>query len=197
MGESGPEFVGPPTPHEAANRLFHENVELRKEIGKDSLTGLANREAFQHTLTHALSLVERGTEQSIALLFIDLDHFKRLNDTFGHPVGDMVLKTVAILMRTEVRATDEVARLGGEEFGIIMRGASKADALKHAQEILEKIDALAFADHPDVHMTASIGVAASEDSRDADMLYKFADDATYQAKKAGRNQVVAYATPTV
>lgn len=144
----------------------------------DSLTGLTNRRAF-------LDAVERDVASgSCALLYIDLDGFKWLNDSDGHVAGDDALVHAARLLRAEVRGNDIVARIGGDEFAICCRDVP---GVAHAEELAERVRASLARIHPSV--TASVGVATtSEEIRDARMLLQFADAAMYRAKRSGGNR---------
>jgi diguanylate cyclase (GGDEF)-like protein len=158
----------------------------------DALTRLPNRRAFiAHLEQYAQDLV-RGTQQSGAVLMIDLDFFKRINDSYGHGVGDKVLQQTASVIRHTLRADDVAGRLGGEEFAVLLPGAP-AD---HACEVAERLRA-AIADvrvevnEGLVHVTASIGVHAIADATlSSDDWLARADSALYRAKHEGRNRVV-------
>lgn len=152
----------------------------------DSLTGIANRREFSAILAREVDRAKRyGTPMSLAMY--DLDYFKRVNDTFGHDVGDYVLQTVTRLVKENIRANDVVARWGGEEFMVLMP-QSDVQAARNASEKLR----LAIAAH---HfdkvgsLTASFGVAAFEPQDDLNSLLKRVDDAVYRAKEQGRNRV--------
>jgi len=153
----------------------------------DTLTDLANRRLFEDRLEQALRHAHRAST-STALLYVDLDRFKPINDTFGHKAGDLLLKEVAQRLRGCVRDSDTVARLGGDEFALILHGVAQNQATLTAQRV---IDALARAfqiDHHDVFIGASIGIGLyPSDGVDATSLIKHADIAMYQAKQAGRN----------
>lgn len=152
----------------------------------DTLTELANRFHFREQLQDTLQLLKAGA--SFALHWIDLDHFKEVNDTFGHPVGDALLKNVAKRLRGVVRQPDIVARLGGDEFAIIQRGITvPAQASRLASRIVKSISEPHYILGHDVSIGASVGVTlAPRDGENADELIKRADIALYQAKEAGR-----------
>ncbi|MEO8297849.1 MAG: GGDEF domain-containing protein [Burkholderiales bacterium] len=158
----------------------------------DELTGLPNRRAVLAALAHEQERHRRSaTGFSVAML--DIDHFKRVNDRFGHPVGDVVLQRVAQLMRGTLRTPDVVGRLGGEEFLMILPGAGN---LEMAQQAAERVrSAIEINDwsatKPDLHVTASIGVAVGAPDEPVESLIDRADRGLYRAKEAGRNQVVA------
>ncbi|WP_198598390.1 GGDEF domain-containing protein [Mangrovicella endophytica] len=165
---------------------------LRHDALTDVLTGLANRRAFEETLSQKLSLLQTTQEAAISLLLIDIDHFKNVNDRFGHDTGDEALKTVARVLRACVRDGDLVARHGGEEFAVLLPLTSQQAATKVAERIRMEIEATPF-DHLDTAfgLTVSIGLASSEQhGTDALGLRTMADAALYAAKRAGRNRVV-------
>jgi diguanylate cyclase (GGDEF)-like protein/PAS domain S-box-containing protein len=154
----------------------------------DPLTDLANRVLFRERLNAALSRIER-TKGIVAVLCIDLDRFKEVNDTLGHPVGDALLSSVAERLKACVRSSDTVSRFGGDEFAIVQDGASdpkEVGAL--AARLLERINRPYRLDGRDVVVSASIGVAiAPNDALDSDALLKHADIALYRAKADGRS----------
>lgn len=152
----------------------------------DLLTDLPNRLLFKDRLDQALAMANRGV--SMALLFLDLDKFKPVNDTHGHAVGDKLLQSVAERLLNAVRETDTVARLGGDEFAIILVGVDSRSATGIlCSRIITELSRSITIDGSDVQIGASIGVAmAPEDGADADDLLKKADAALYAAKDAGR-----------
>jgi diguanylate cyclase (GGDEF)-like protein/PAS domain S-box-containing protein len=154
----------------------------------DSLTGLANRRLFHEHLSLALALAQRR-EKQVAVLFLDLDHFKVINDSLGHTIGDGLLLHVAKRLRNAVRDGDTVARVGGDEFTIVLQELSHAqDAAVVAQKVLRTIAApIEVAGHK-LYVTASIGITLfPTDGEDAETLLKNADAAMYSAKSEGRN----------
>ena len=152
----------------------------------DALTGLPNRALFFETLERALGRV--GEDGSLAVLYLDLDHFKRVNDTLGHPVGDALLKKMSRRLRRCVGARGAVARLGGDEFAVIQGPiASPAEVATLADEIGEAVRAPLAIDGYEVDVDVSIGAAlAPEHGAEVDELLKKADVALYDVKKAGR-----------
>lgn len=155
----------------------------------DLLTGLPNRRWFQDTLSRELSKAQRSGD-SIAIALVDLDHFKEVNDNYGHAVGDEALKHVAQQLKALARAGDFVARLGGEEFVVLMQAGSVANAQAGAERLRAGIAALPFEapTGPRV-LTASVGVALYHPGLSSNRLLRAADLAMYRAKHAGRNQV--------
>ncbi|MDP2284464.1 MAG: diguanylate cyclase [Pseudohongiella sp.] len=168
----------------------------------DPLTGLPNRRYLQEQIARAILACARS-QQFGALMFIDLDHFKELNDALGHHEGDELLKKVAEQLQSLVRGTDTVARLGGDEFIMLIEnlGADKSLALKHAQELGQKaLDALHKIDTPlaGYQVMASIGITFfDKDANSIDDLLRQADTAMYHAKTDGRNRLyVAELSPS-
>lgn len=158
----------------------------------DSLTGLANRALFRDRLNVALARAARSGD-SVTLMFLDLDHFKMINDTFGHAHGDEVLQAVAERIEGLVREGDTVARLGGDEFTLLIDGFSREASEHVAQRTLQAFEESFIAVGQELAITASIGVAvATGDSDDTESLMRKADTAMYQAKKAGRASYCVY-----
>ncbi|BAD79765.1 hypothetical protein syc1575_c [Synechococcus elongatus PCC 6301] len=167
---------------------------LRQENLRDPLTGLFNRRYLQEFFEQELARAKRSGD-SIGILMLDIDYFKRFNDEFGHDAGDMVLKQVARALLNQVRASDVVCRFGGEEIAILMPGASLEVSARKADQIRQAIAQLIISYHEQTlpSLTISIGVAAFPESGLAsDTLIKSADTSLYQAKAAGRNCVVVH-----
>ena len=168
--------------------LVVDEMELRRIAQVDSLTEAATRRGFLLEMEKAIAAFKRdGTNAT--LLLLDLDHFKNINDSFGHPFGDVVLRDVSQAIRGLLRQGDLLGRLGGEEFGVLLgqcdlkRGAAVADVLR------EKVQHLSFKQEPSVTVTASFGVCSLESERLATELWLArADEALYNAKRAGRNR---------
>jgi two-component system cell cycle response regulator len=132
--------------------------------------------------------------RSLSVLITDIDHFKRVNDTYGHDAGDLVLKEFASRLRRYTRGVDLACRLGGEEFLIIMQDTDKALARQMGERVRECVAGLAFqvGSGQEIRVTASVGLATWEGDGDtSEALFKRADNALYAAKRQGRNQVVA------
>ncbi|HVC37121.1 MAG TPA: EAL domain-containing protein, partial [Gammaproteobacteria bacterium] len=154
----------------------------------DVLTGLPNRALFQDRLRQAINLARRN-RQIVAVMFMDLDGFKRVNDTLGHRVGDKLLKDVASRFQKGMRSTDTLARHGGDEFMVVINGIRHTeDAARIAQFMLTVLDEH-FKVHPhEIHLTASIGISLyPNDGEEEEMLLLHADAAMYKAKAAGQN----------
>jgi diguanylate cyclase (GGDEF)-like protein/PAS domain S-box-containing protein len=167
--------------------------EILRLATTDSLTGLPNRALFQDRLRQAVSLARRE-QQSFALLFADLDHFKEVNDTLGHSVGDELLIVIAQRLCDAVRDMDTVARLGGDEFVVLLPSISRDHASELAARLLHQLhEPMALDGAPDYRAQASVGLVMFPDDGDsADALLRHADQAMYAAKRAGRNQLQAY-----
>ena len=174
---------------------FFRDVTLRKQTEAlalrmarfDPLTGLANRSVFVDALEHAIATARRG-EKGFAVIYLDLDHFKDVNDTLGHPVGDELLKAVADRLRSNTRATDTVARFGGDEFAVVASDTvHPEDAAALADKLIKAISAPYSILGSDIHSGASIGIASyGADAADAETLLSRADLALYRAKSEGR-----------
>ncbi len=170
------------------------NIEdIRKEAFTDQLTGLANRKSFDENLREtAAAVMESGEDMS--LLFMDIDHFKKFNDTWGHQTGDTVLRLVAACLRANVKGKDLPARYGGEEFAVVLPNASLDSAEKLAEQIREtvatkKLQRKSTGEELG-HITISIGVAKFQPGEKlADFVHR-ADTCLYAAKRAGRNRVI-------
>jgi two-component system cell cycle response regulator len=174
-------------------RLLHKKVlnyakEQESRALHDSLTGLANRQLLADRVSQAITHAQRNMNE-MALLYIDLDGFKQINDTFGHDGGDLVLKLAASRLVATVRHEDTVARLGGDEFVIVLWHINSADGAALAAEKMIQTLSQPYSIHEHtVSITASIGVSIySVHGRDAETLSKSADLALYDAKHAGRN----------
>ncbi len=163
--------------------------QLREQALQDPLTGLYNRRYLEESMGHEIIRAERNG-QSIGIVMCDLDHFKRVNDTYGHLVGDEVLKAFAELLRSHSRGSDIVCRFGGEEFLLMLPDMSLDIAYKRAEQLRASLAAKHIG-KPGIQVTASFGVAAFPvDGKTQDTLISAVDTAMYQAKEAGRNRVV-------
>lgn len=160
---------------------------LRYLAGHDALTGLCNRIRFEDRLQHAIARARRENRM-LALLFLDLDGFKEINDTCGHHKGDEILVVIAQRLATVLRDSDTTARMGGDEFAVLLEGGISADA---ARVVAEKIITTIGAPLPgtDLTVSASVGVAIyPRDGQDSDALLKSADQTMYRAKRLGKNR---------
>jgi diguanylate cyclase len=181
----------------ATKALHHEIDQLRRSVARaeneartDPLTGAANRGAFDEELARRCELAATAGEM-FTLVFADIDHFKRINDTYGHPVGDRVLTAFAEFLRARVRKGDLIARCGGEEFGVILPGAALRPALKKARKLIEELAKSDWAVDATTKLrfTVSMGVAAWHDGDDPAAMIERVDRALYRAKNEGRNRV--------
>jgi len=168
-------------------KIVHHNMKaLEKYATTDHLTGALNRTKFQLIIEREMEMVKRYN-QSLSMIMFDIDHFKRINDQFGHAAGDAVLKTVADIVRANTRKTDYFIRWGGEEFMILSSGVNLDKEYKLAQKIRKVIENHRFKNVGEI--TLSLGVAEIKDTETENDFIKRADDAMYKAKDAGRNRV--------
>lgn len=175
------------------NELILREKSLADFAYTDALTGIANRRAFDRRLTLDEFLGRKGP---LGVIIADIDHFKSINDSFGHDAGDAVLVAVAQLIQNELRETDLVARHGGEEFAILLPATDLAAARMTAERIRERIAAMAFSfAGQKIAVTASFGLAVAGDGRGRKTLVTAADTALYRAKSLGRNRVELADTP--
>jgi diguanylate cyclase (GGDEF)-like protein/PAS domain S-box-containing protein len=163
-------------------------LEMSHLAQHDVLTDLPNRVLFNDRLTQAIALAERQDKQ-LAVMFVDLDHFKKINDSLGHEIGDKLLQSVAERLKTCVRRSDTVGRLGGDEFVVLLSQVEHAeDAAISAQKALRALTAPHTIDDKSLELNVSIGVSTyPSDGQDAESLLNRADNALYEAKQRGRN----------
>jgi diguanylate cyclase (GGDEF)-like protein len=163
---------------------------LRSFMVRDSLTGLLNHTAIKDQLEREVARAKR-LKTPLAYAMIDIDLFKRVNDTYGHPVGDRVIKSLSRLLKQRLRETDVVGRYGGEEFAVIMSDTDGPAAMKVLDNIRDAFSRFShLADGKEFSVTFSGGIADVALSGDAIKLGDFADRALYEAKHAGRNRLV-------
>jgi diguanylate cyclase (GGDEF)-like protein len=167
--------------------------ELERDLIHDPLTGLKTRAFFEEELGVYLKAVAENEDgkrknwfgfKNIAILFFDIDHFKKVNDTFGHAKGDEILKEVAKTIQSNLRVGDTVARWGGEEMVALILGANVDNAKSKAETIRQAVEKLG--------VTVSIGIALAEKGLSLPEIIKRADEALYKAKETGRNKVVIH-----
>ncbi|WP_242392933.1 diguanylate cyclase [Anaeromyxobacter oryzisoli] len=185
------------------DQLRETQRKLAEQAITDDLTGLKNRRAFDERLEEEFRRAQRYADP-VSLIMIDLDHFKQVNDRFGHPFGDVVLRGSAEQLRASTREPDICARYGGEEFAVILPKTHLQGALSVGERIWRELGARRYplpagagdaSDDPaGLQVTASIGIAfyPSKDIGSPELLVKYADEALYQAKRAGRNTICLY-----
>jgi diguanylate cyclase (GGDEF)-like protein len=201
-GQSGPSREGDTRHRLAAPVAEHLSLALanftlretlRNQSIRDPLTGLYNRRYMEESLRRELARAERK-DNSVAILAIDVDHFKAFNDTFGHPAGDALLSGLGALLKERIRSEDIACRYGGEEFNLILPDCTLDDALRRAEDLREAVKALRVGVRGESYggITISIGVAVFPDGGTGpEILLHKADEALYRAKDEGRNRVVA------
>jgi diguanylate cyclase (GGDEF)-like protein len=168
---------------------------LARAAVTDPLSGLFNRRYFHERLEEELDRARRH-DTTVALLMIDIDNFKRINDQFGHLAGDLVIRSVGEILKRSVRRFDLCARFGGEEFAIVMPGSGAESSASVGERIRQRIEAFRAgdADLADLRVTASIGMAVSHGASVRDLIAR-ADQALYEAKHAGKNRLVEWKPP--
>jgi diguanylate cyclase (GGDEF)-like protein len=176
---------------ELQDELIRAREQLRLQATQDALTGLWNHAAILDILRREIDRSRReGTP--VGVMMADLDHFKHINDTYGHPAGDEVLRQVAQRMRSAVRAYDSIGRYGGEEFLVVAPGSDAANTFQQAERLRAAVcEVVPIGGGPEIPVTLSLGVssASEPDEMDWDTLLRAADTALYQAKDAGRDRV--------
>lgn len=174
--------------------LAEKNRELEHLAFYDSMTSLYNRRRFEELLENEISLIRRYGHKS-CICILDVDHFKEINDNYGHPFGDMVIKQIASILKENIRETDTVSRWGGEEFLILLPHTSLSDGRIVAEKLRQIIeDKILIIKEREIQITASLGVAKLRgDNNDSlELAYKDADEALYMAKESGRNCVESF-----
>ena len=168
-------------------------AELREQALRDPLTGLYNRRYLNETIQHEIEKAKQD-KTPLSVIILDIDHFKSINDSYGHQIGDRFLIEIGNLMRTNARRSDIVCRIGGEEFLMVMPGTSLAAALKRANEILQKCTRITIVHEEQMLQVAmSLGVATyPEHGQEAEEIIIKADKALYKSQQNGRNQVNAW-----
>ena len=163
--------------------LEQQNAELDRLSTTDPLTGLWNRLRFNHEIIQLISQVHTS-EEPLAMLIIDIDHFKEINDSFGHSIGDEVLKIFGAFLQQQSRKTDFVSRVGGEEFVILTVGMNRYDLELFAQRLLDKMTEVTYPHG--LRVTASLGITLYHDGEDHSLFFSRADKAMYRSKEKGR-----------
>ncbi len=170
-------------------QLVEMNKQLVEISNTDNLTGIANRRYFQGQLTrHVESFRNQG--QAFSLLIIDIDYFKHVNDTYGHPVGDLVLAQLGLILKTLAREQDTVARFGGEEFVLLLGETDEMDAIEIAQQLNKTVEETIW---PTIgRLTVSIGCTTFKADDTEGSVFEHADEALYESKRNGRNRTTQY-----
>ena len=191
--ENGYTFIDKLDPYIRAADDAYFKVEIKRLAMTDPLTGLANRNEYNRRLDEMAKQALRFNRQ-FALMQIDLDKFKPVNDTYGHPVGDAVLQHVAKELLSSCRDVDIVARLGGDEFSIILNGVDNPDDVSiSAKRIIEKLSVPIGIEDYRIQIGASIGISSYPNaSKDIEELIRMADEALYLSKNEGRNTYRVY-----
>jgi diguanylate cyclase (GGDEF)-like protein len=163
---------------------LQQSERIQKLAFYDALTGLPNRALFHDRLRHALGSAER-TGRNVALLFLDLDRFKEINDTFGHQVGDSALQRIAALLRESLRASDLAGRMGGDEFAAYLVEADEETGARLLARLNDRVDELIASGELPAACTFSAGLATfPSEATDADALFRLADSRLYESKRA-------------
>jgi diguanylate cyclase (GGDEF)-like protein len=172
------------------------NVQLLDLASHDPLTGVFNAGAYYRACDQMIHVSQRAN-QLFAVLFIDLDHFKSINDTYGHAAGDDVLRTVASTIQQSIRRSDVVGRIGGEEFSVFLPSTDLVGAQQLAETLRAEIEKIQIEiDGVLLKITASIGVAIKRFEQETmQAIQQNADQAMYEAKRGGRNRVSTFASP--
>jgi len=165
-------------------------LQMEQMATTDGLTGLTNHRVFQDVLLREIERAER-MPANISLIMVDIDHFKNINDTYGHPIGDEVLRQLAKLLHDSVRSIDMAARYGGEEFALVLINTDERGALKFSERLRKSAASMKIpADGETIQITVSLGLASyPRDTRNKDELIELADTALYHSKENGRNRV--------
>lgn len=179
---------------ESALRQNQKKDDLREKATKDSLTGLYNHALLLESLEKEIVKQERNNE-SISFVMLDIDYFKKVNDTYGHTIGDDVLRELSKILQKEIRSTDIPGRYGGEEFGVVLPGITREDTLNLSEHIRDTIEKYVFsANISNIKATISAGFyfKTADNSICSEEMVKCADEALYKAKQSGRNRVMEW-----
>lgn len=199
MSQGGDDFLTKPIdPKHLTSTIHNRGRRARSLLAlmiRDSLTGLYNHTHILHLLEQDM-IKARDKEQALSFVMLDLDHFKKINDTYGHPVGDRVIKSLSLFLKQRLRKTDHIGRYGGEEFAVVLPNTSESDAKTIMSEIRERFSALPQPYGDDTfNVSFSCGIATFQPGQtetNAQEMCEKADQALYQAKSAGRNTVRSY-----
>ena len=172
----------------SGRRIVELEEKLRRQATVDTLTGLLNRGAIMDRLAREMERAQRENHP-ICVAIVDLDHFKRINDTHGHSAGDAALREAASKMSSVLRPYDAVGRYGGEEFIVVFPSCDESVAMSIAERIRSSIEQRIEIESKGIEITASIGVAQADGSLTSDAVIRAADNALFRAKQSGRNRV--------
>jgi len=173
---------------EKQQQLKKLNEELQVLASRDELTGLFNRRTFRRDLSYAIEEARENGGPSFSLLILDIDFFKKVNDIYGHAIGDQVLMELARKMESIIQPPHLNARIGGEEFAVILHTRSPHEAIEKAEKLREFV---AESEWRSIAVTISVGVAHFQDGDTSNILFTRADDALYESKRNGRNRVTS------
>ena len=175
-----------------ANELRGANSRLKELVSRDGLTGLYNHRYFQEIFTKEMARALRY-QSSVSLIMFDIDYFKKVNDTYGHPTGDLVLMNIARVIESAVRPSDIVARYGGEEFAVILPETEQSGMKVFAERLRRSVEGIAtIADGQQIHITISAGCATFDPKKSQiskQQMIDAADRGLYKSKDNGRNQI--------
>jgi len=171
-----------------SSALMRSDIEHRSEAVVDPLTGMLNRKALENRVEE-LRQQALITGAPVGLILLDIDHFKRVNDTVGHAVGDAVLRDVAYIIRKEMRAFELAYRIGGEEFLVLLPGARESQGARLADQVRRTVASSRFASEVSITISCGVASSAANNPLDFDQLFASADGALYGAKRGGRNRV--------
>ncbi|NYU10816.1 D-glycero-D-manno-heptose 1-phosphate guanosyltransferase [Enterobacteriaceae bacterium CCUG 67584] len=172
-------------------KLQIQNTQLEYDVYHDSLTGINNRQFFWENIKKIIQVAEKNNE-SVTVMLFDLDRFKEINDTYGHDVGDMLLRQISERLIAMSLTTDTLYRLGGDEFAFLSSGLTESSAVSRAQKICASINQPYTIYNTIINIATCVGIVISDTERRSDFLYKFADLALYEAKKEGPGQIKVF-----
>lgn len=172
-------------------KLQIQNTQLEYDVYHDSLTGMNNRQFFWANIKKIIQVAEKNNE-SVTVMLFDLDRFKEINDTYGHDVGDMLLRQISERLFAMSLTTDTLYRLGGDEFAFLSSGLTESSAVSRAQKICASINQPYTIYNTIINIATCVGIVISDTERRSDFLYKFADLALYEAKKEGPGQIKVF-----
>lgn len=172
-------------------KLQIQNTQLEYDVYHDSLTGMNNRQFFWENIKKIIQVAEKNNE-SVTVMLFDLDRFKEINDTYGHDVGDMLLRQISERLIAMSLTTDTLYRLGGDEFAFLSSGLTESSAVSRAQKICASINQPYTIYNTIINIATCVGIVISDTERRSDFLYKFADLALYEAKKEGPGQIKVF-----